>query len=118
MFWKKGSWVAAGVLVAGLLAGCGSAEYTASLEAESGQPLVLTVQEGGVPVSGLEIQGTLAMKKMDHGTVDVVFEEKSEGIYEAAADLPMGGEWTAELVVEKEGASEEVYVEFETTGSY
>lgn len=85
-----------------LLAGCSSGpDWTLSLEAPekfvSGREITLklNVQEKNKPVTGLQVSAQLEMKKMDHGTVDVDFQEKGDGVYEGKTMLEMGGEWTA-----------------------
>ncbi|MGO4888455.1 FixH family protein [Anaerobacillus sp. MEB173] len=61
--------------------------------------LTISVEQGGEPLSNLEVIGTFEMAQMDHGTVDFSFEETDAGIYNANLELPMPGEWVVYLTL-------------------
>ncbi|MBP1932457.1 FixH family protein [Ammoniphilus resinae] len=58
-------------------------------------PLTIEINENSQPVEGLQVKATLEMEKMDHGEVDVTFEDQGNGQYIGQAALPMGGDWVA-----------------------
>ncbi len=118
----KRGWLAA-LFALLLLAGCGGGtDWSATLQAPPqfalGQelPLVLTVKADGKPVTGLVVKAQLEMKKMDHGTVEVVFAEKGEGVYEAKAKLPMGGDWVAVTEISDGKQTKELELPFAVEG--
>jgi len=85
-----------------LLAGCGSTpswnvELSSNEAYQPDQPTVfdLVVTEGGNGVTGLQATAILEMKNMDHGTIELNFEDKGDGHYSASGLLPMSGEWEA-----------------------
>ncbi|MCM3586798.1 FixH family protein [Mesobacillus maritimus] len=65
----------------------------------------ISVREDGTPVSGLEITAELAMVEMDHGTLEVQFEEVEDGSYATKVNIPMAGSWEA-LLTMKNGSTE------------
>ncbi|WP_262175746.1 FixH family protein [Saccharococcus sp. Marseille-Q5394] len=92
-----------------LAAGCGSAKMDISIEEtpefKNGTPseMILKVMDDDIRIEGLSIVATLEMAKMDHGVIEVQFEDIGEGLYSAQVELPMGGEWIADVEVESEG---------------
>lgn len=66
-------------------------------------PFVISVMKNDEGVNNLEIVATLEMARMDHGIIEVVFSEKGEGIYEGEVELPMAGEWIANVVITQDG---------------
>lgn len=108
------------VLLIFILAGCGSAsDYEVSLKTapkyngENDYPIVVEVLENGKPVEGLNIVAPLEMAKMDHGTIEVQFKDNGNGQYESSVELPMAGEWIANMKAEKDGKSFEKVITFE-----
>lgn len=101
-----------------LLSGCGSPNWQAKIEKssqfENGKAVSVTVSviDNGNPVSGLQIKGTLEMQKMDHGKIPVEFTEHGKGIYECTTKLPMGGDWVADLQMNKGNGRKEQVVNF------
>jgi len=103
-----------------ILAGCSSgANYDVSVETapkykgEASYPFVIEVAEKGEPVEGLNITSILEMAKMDHGTIEVSFQDKGNGKYESSITLPMSGEWIANIEVEKDGKTSEKVITFD-----
>lgn len=85
-------------------AGCSSsADFELNLEtapkykAETSYPIVIEVLKDGEPAEGVDMTATLEMARMDHGTIEVSFTDSGEGKYEAQLELPMGGEWIANI---------------------
>ncbi|MGC5328796.1 FixH family protein [Brevibacillus sp. SYSU BS000544] len=102
-----------------VLGGCGStAKWQANLtlqgDYKEGEPLPirLEVKANEQPVTGLTIQGSLEMKRMNHGTVDATFTEKGNGVYECTAEIPMHGDWTANLKLSDGKVVEEHSIDF------
>ncbi|WP_102273538.1 FixH family protein [Cytobacillus massiliigabonensis] len=103
-----------------LLTGCSSgSNYEISIETpptyngESESPIIFKVSEDGKPVEGLEVVAYLEMAKMDHGEIHVEFQDKGSGLYESSVELPMAGEWIANIEVEKDGESFEEAIIFD-----
>lgn len=98
----KRTWILPLLLLVLLLPACASeADWEARLEpatplvAMQDTELIMSIFAQGQPVTGLSIHAQLEMKRMDHGVVEVTFQEKGNGQYTATARLPMGGEWEA-----------------------
>lgn len=107
-----------------LIGGCGkSPDWQVSLiasgELKEGEslPLTLEVKKKGQPVHGLHIDAVLEMQRMNHGTVEVQFTEKGEGVYEGSAILSMPGDWTGNLVISDTKHTDEVSINFTVVGS-
>ncbi|WP_226679174.1 FixH family protein [Mesobacillus jeotgali] len=105
------------LLLAILLAGC-SAEPDWKLEITK-EPVFangkesnfdIKVTEDGTTVKDLHIAAEFAMASMDHGTIDVVLEERSDGVYSGNAEFSMPGEWEAAFTIEKDGSIQEKVV--------
>ncbi|WP_070121380.1 FixH family protein [Bacillus marinisedimentorum] len=75
--------------------------------------IVLAINDEKGPAEGLDVSGVLEMAKMDHGTIEVEFKEQSAGTYASSVELPMGGEWQADLTLENDGEQAEQLVTFE-----
>ncbi|GAM14565.1 FixH family protein [Mesobacillus selenatarsenatis] len=103
-----------------LLAGCSSgSDFEITLreapkyKAGESYPVVIEVMKDGEPVDGLEFAAYLEMAKMDHGTIELNFEDKGNGVYESSVELPMGGEWIANIEGESDGSAFEHVITFE-----
>jgi uncharacterized protein YfeS len=103
------------------VAGCGSSPgWEASLDAPPAfkaggtLPLALNVTGQGQPVTGLMVTAVLEMTRMEHDQLRVVFTEKGGGVYQAEVLLPMDGEWSADIHMEKNGKSKELTVKFQS----
>lgn len=103
-----------------ILAGCGSgSDFEVSLKqapkykAGESFPVVIEILQNGEPASGLEFTTFLEMAKMDHGTTELDFEDKGNGIYESSVELPMAGEWVANIEGEVDGSAFEQVITFE-----
>ncbi len=111
----------AGILLLMLvLAGCGSgSDFEVSLKeapkykAGESFPVVIEILQNGKPASGLEFTAYLEMAKMDHGTLELNFEDKGNGIYESSVELPMAGEWIANIEGAADGSAFEHVITFE-----
>ena len=66
-------------------------------------PIILSATENGDAVTGLDIVATLEMAKMDHGVIKVEFDDNGDGTYTGEVELPMGGEWIANVEAEQDG---------------
>lgn len=62
--------------------------------------VVIEVLEEEQPMNDVQLSGLLEMERMDHGQMDVVFQEISEGIYETEVEFPMGGEWIIQVTAD------------------
>jgi nitrogen fixation protein FixH len=60
-------------------------------------PLVLEIKDHGKPVAGLVVKAILEMKTMDHGQIEVVLHDHGNGIYKENVQLPMDGDWIADV---------------------
>lgn len=76
-------------------------------------PFVISVMENDEGVNNLEIVATLEMARMDHGHIEVVFSETGEGVYEGEVELPMAGEWIANVVITQDGETTDETLVFE-----
>lgn len=107
------------LLIGFVLVGCGGGKMDVTVEEppkyEDGvaYPFVLSVTEADEGVTDLEIIATLEMARMDHGIIEVVFEDLGGGTYEGEVELPMAGEWIAEVVVTKDGKTFDETVVFD-----
>ncbi|MDS9472925.1 FixH family protein [Sporosarcina pasteurii] len=92
-----------------ILAGCGASkldfivEKAPVYEEEVASEFVLKVTDSAEEVTGLSIEATLEMAKMDHGVIEVFFNDSGDGTYTGNVELPMGGEWIADIRAEKDG---------------
>lgn len=101
------------------LVGCGASE--AEVEVETVPTYVdgetstieLYVTENGETAEGLEITSTLEMARMDHGMIEVLFEDNGNGIYSGEVELPMGGEWIMDTQIYLDGTVQEEVITFD-----
>jgi hypothetical protein len=70
----------------------------------------IKVTEDGAAVKDLHIASEFSMTSMDHGTIDVELEERSDGVYSGNAEFSMAGEWEAAFTLEKDGSKQEKVV--------
>ncbi|OLO28638.1 hypothetical protein BTR23_17120 [Alkalihalophilus pseudofirmus] len=75
--------------------------------------LQIYISDNEEPLTGLDIIGVIEMARMDHGIVEQIFSEIGNGMYETSLDLPMGGEWLAQLTISKENETFEHLLMFE-----
>ncbi|MBT2692269.1 FixH family protein [Bacillus sp. ISL-55] len=108
------------VLLMLLLAGCSSgSDFEINLKkapkykAGESYPVVIEVMKDGEPVDGLDFAAYLEMAKMDHGTIELDFVDKGNGIYESSVELPMAGEWIANIEGAADGSAFEHVITFE-----
>jgi hypothetical protein len=108
------------VLLMLLLAGCSSgSDFEINLKeapkykAGESYPVVIEVMKDGEPVNGLKFVAFLEMAKMDHGSIELDFKDKGNGIYESSVELPMAGEWIANIEGEADGSAFEHVITFE-----
>ncbi|MBT2645095.1 FixH family protein [Bacillus sp. ISL-41] len=108
------------VLLMALLAGCSSgSDYEINLKeapkykAGETYPVVIEILQDGEPAAGLDFAAYLEMAKMDHGTIELDFEDKGNGVYESSVELPMAGEWIANIEGEADGSAFEHVITFE-----
>lgn len=112
--------VAGFVLLLVILAGCSSGsdvevnlKQAPKYKVGESSPVLIEVLQNGEPASGLEFIAYLEMAKMDHGTIELDFKDKGNGIYESSVELPMGGEWVANIEGEADGSAFEHVITFE-----
>lgn len=103
-----------------ILVGCSSRpDYDISMKTapkyngEADFPIVIEISENGKPVEGLAITSFLEMAKMDHGTIEVTYQDKGNGLYESRVELPMAGEWIVNFETEKDGKTFEKVINFD-----
>ncbi|WP_438316481.1 FixH family protein [Sporosarcina sp. FA9] len=70
-------------------------EYTGGVISE----FVVKIKEADNAVTGLDVIATLEMAKMDHGVIEVVMVDTGDGSYAGDVELPMAGEWIADVKV-------------------
>ncbi|MBU8908330.1 FixH family protein [Desertibacillus haloalkaliphilus] len=49
--------------------------------------------------AGLSASAFLEMSQMDHGVIEVQFDDQGNGLYESDVALPMGGEWLVTITI-------------------
>ncbi|EKN70598.1 electron transporter protein SCO1/SenC [Neobacillus bataviensis LMG 21833] len=94
-----------------LSTGCGASnnlnvKLSASKTYTPGKPYAMQIKindKEGNPVEGAMVSANLNMKNMDHGTISVTAEDIGDGKYIGTADLPMNGDWVANIFVEHDG---------------
>ena len=94
-----------------LNSGCGASnnlnvKLSAPKTFTPGQPYAMQIKitdKKGNPIKGAKVSANLNMKNMDHGTLLVIAEEIGDGKYIGTADLPMNGDWVANIIVEHNG---------------
>lgn len=103
------------------MAGCGASNAEVEMETVPAyvdgetSPIELNVRVNGEAAEGLEITGTLEMARMDHGIIEVVFEDNGNGIYSGEVELPMGGEWIMDTQISSDGSVQEEVMTFEVS---
>lgn len=110
-------WMVTILTICFILVGCGGANMEFAVEEPPkykdgvSYPMVISVSESGEMVTGMEIVATLEMAKMDHGVIEVVFSDRGDGTYEGEVELPMAGEWIANVNADYDGDTyEEVLI--------
>jgi len=102
-----------------LLVGCGSGNMDVAVEKapdyKDGEPseMTLLISHGDDPVSGLTVVATLEMAKMDHGVIEVHFDDQGDGLYSGEVELPMGGEWIATVELDNGKKTAEEIITFD-----
>jgi cytochrome oxidase Cu insertion factor (SCO1/SenC/PrrC family) len=93
-----------------LIAGCSSNNLQVKLLTPKtftpGQTFAMQVKitdQNGKPVKGAKVSASLTMKNMDHGTYPVTMDDIGDGYYVGPANLPMDGDWVADLTVNNHG---------------
>lgn len=74
---------------------------------------VIKVADDNGPITGLEINADLTMSDMDHGQVEVTFEELGEGVYSTEVELSMAGKWEIVFSFEHNGKPIEKVITYE-----
>lgn len=102
-----------------LLVGCSANQ---NIEIETTKPLTFSkdkempfefkVTEDDKAVTDLKIKAELSMVEMDHGTVDLSFEEKEAGVYSSKVELTMPGDWEAVFTIERNGKTFEKVIQY------
>jgi cytochrome oxidase Cu insertion factor (SCO1/SenC/PrrC family) len=102
-----------------LLAGCSSNNIHVELSTPNtftpGKAFAMQIKvtdQDGKPIKGAKVTADLSMKNMDHGTFPMTFDEVENGRYIGPADLPMDGDWVADITVEQDGKKSEFEKEF------
>ncbi|TQS74857.1 hypothetical protein DX933_08790 [Ornithinibacillus gellani] len=107
------------ILLMLLLFGCSSeaidftVERVSPYQAAEAITIVIQAEKNGTAIADLELSGQLEMAKMDHGTIEVVFTNQGDGMYEGEVELPMGGEWIIDLTAEMDGKTYEELLTFD-----
>lgn len=89
-----------------VISGCGPSQVKVVVDKVPGfikgeeSNFILKVTEGDELKTGLSITATLEMAKMDHGVIEVSFEEVGKGYYKGEVTLPMGGDWIADIQID------------------
>lgn len=92
------------VMLGLILTGCSSSEHWQAILQDkvpfkegSKVPLVLKVKDHGKPAAGLAVKAVLEMKGMDHGQIEVLLHDNGNGVYRENVQLPMDGDWIADI---------------------
>ena len=107
------------LLLVVVIVGCGTSSIDFSVDTppkyKDGEsfPMVIEATEDGEAVTGLDIVATLEMAKMDHGIIEVVFTDQGDGTYVGDVELPMAGEWIADLTAKNDKDTYEATLIFE-----
>jgi YtkA-like len=73
----------------------------------------IEIAEDAEPVKGVEVNAEFTMVEMDHGTLEVTFDEIADGKYAGTAEIPMAGKWEGVFLLEKDGQEVEKVMEIE-----
>jgi len=73
----------------------------------------IELSDEGDPVNGVEVTAQFTMVEMDHGTLEVTFDEGDDGKYSGHAEFPMAGKYEAAFLLEKEGQEIEKVIEID-----
>jgi cytochrome oxidase Cu insertion factor (SCO1/SenC/PrrC family) len=102
-----------------LLAGCSSKNIQVKLSTPKtftpGKAFAMQIKvtdQAGKSIKGAKVSAKLSMKNMDHGTFPMTFDEVENGRYIGPADLPMDGDWVADITVDQDGKKSEFEKEF------
>jgi cytochrome oxidase Cu insertion factor (SCO1/SenC/PrrC family) len=102
-----------------LLAGCSTNNIQVKLSTPKnftpGKAFAMQIKvtdPDGKPIKGAKVSADLSMKDMDHGTFPVTMDEIEGGRYVGPVDLPMAGDWVADITVDQDGKKSEVEKEF------
>jgi nitrogen fixation protein FixH len=102
------------------LPGCSSnSDYNISVKTEpkykagSSYPIAFEVTKDGQPVPDLKIIASLEMAKMDHGSIELTLTDQGGGLYESSVELPMAGEWIANIEAGIDGETIEKVITFD-----
>ncbi len=102
-----------------VMSGCGASKVDITVEqapvyeGESSSEFIVKATEADEGVSGLTIQATLEMAKMDHGVIEVTFIDNGDGTYTSDVELPMAGEWIADVRADHNGKEIEEVLTFD-----
>ncbi|WP_339253027.1 FixH family protein [Sporosarcina sp. FSL W8-0480] len=102
-----------------LLAGCGGSKIDIALDTApdsvkgTTSDMIVKVTKGDEPIDDAKVSGSLEMAKMDHGSIDVEFESIGNGLYRGQVELPMGGDWIADVEVDAAGETATTILTFE-----
>lgn len=115
---KKLLMSAIGILLL-LVTACGADNLNVTVEQDlfikKGKPsdFAIKVTDDNGPVEDLEIEASFSMLNMDHGTVEVSFEEQEKGTYSTEVELPMAGDWEIVFTIKRDGKTIEKVLEYE-----
>lgn len=100
------------------LSGCGGSSYDVEIAdvptfiPEKASKISFKITKGNKPQTGLEVEASFEMEKMDHGTIEIPLKEQQEGVYSGEVTLPMEGDWQALLLISNGTDTEEKLVTF------
>lgn len=115
---KKLFMSAIGILLL-LVSACGADNLNVTVEEDlfvkkdKPSSFAIKVTDDNGPVEDLEIEASFSMLDMDHGTVEVSFDEQEKGIYSTEVELPMAGDWEIVFTINQDGKSIEKVLEYE-----
>lgn len=82
-------------------------------QGESPSTFEVKVSENDEALNELNIKAELSMVNMDHGKVEVQFEEVGEGVYASEIQLPMAGEWEIVFNIDRNGTLIEKVMQYD-----
>lgn len=107
------------LIISLFVVGCSSSNLSVSIaeapKYKDGEsfPIELSITDGSEAVTGADVSATLEMARMDHGIIEVFFEDQGDGSYLGEVELPMAGEWIADVIVDRDGKQSETTVTFD-----